>query len=108
VIWARTITSVLGRRHFRQAPQFRHCQPLPGRPETMYVGPPIKIGGMATADKTSNLRSPAKSPPSDWGLERKREYLAWAKEVVQGLRGINTWLEARFDEAAEQLGRSLR
>jgi len=60
------------------------------------------------ADKTSNLRSLVKSPPSDWSLERKREYLAWAKEVVKGLRGANTWLEARFDEAAEQLERSLR
>jgi GTP diphosphokinase / guanosine-3',5'-bis(diphosphate) 3'-diphosphatase len=60
------------------------------------------------ADKTSNLRSLVKSPPGDWSLERKREYLTWAKEVVLGLRGTNTWLEARFDEAAEQLGRSLR
>jgi guanosine-3',5'-bis(diphosphate) 3'-pyrophosphohydrolase len=60
------------------------------------------------ADKTSNLRSLVKSPPGDWNLERKREYLAWAKEVVQGLRGTNTWLEARFDEAAAQLERSLR
>jgi guanosine-3',5'-bis(diphosphate) 3'-pyrophosphohydrolase len=60
------------------------------------------------ADKTSNLRSLVKSPPTDWSLERRREYLAWAKEVVQGLRGTNAWLEARFDEAAEQLERSLR
>jgi (p)ppGpp synthase/HD superfamily hydrolase len=60
------------------------------------------------ADKTSNLRSLVKSPPADWSLERRREYLAWAKEVVQGLRGANAWLEARFDKAAEQLERSLR
>jgi GTP diphosphokinase / guanosine-3',5'-bis(diphosphate) 3'-diphosphatase len=60
------------------------------------------------ADKTSNLRSLAKSPPADWSLERRREYLGWAKDVVQGLRGTNAWLEARFDEAAEQLERSLR
>ena len=60
------------------------------------------------ADKTSNLRSLVKSPPADWSLERKRDYLDWAKAVVKGLRGTNTWLEARFDEAAEQLERSLR
>jgi guanosine-3',5'-bis(diphosphate) 3'-pyrophosphohydrolase len=60
------------------------------------------------ADKTSNLRSLVKSPPADWSVERRREYLAWAEEVVQELRGANAWLEARFDEAAEQLGRSLR
>ena len=34
-------------------------------------------------------------------------YLDWAIAVCQGLRGVNPWLEARFDEAAEQLGRSL-
>jgi GTP diphosphokinase / guanosine-3',5'-bis(diphosphate) 3'-diphosphatase len=60
------------------------------------------------ADKTSNLRSLAKSPPADWDLARKREYLDWAKEVVRGLRGASPWLEARFDEAAEQLERSWR
>jgi GTP diphosphokinase / guanosine-3',5'-bis(diphosphate) 3'-diphosphatase len=70
------------------------------------ITPRAKI--LKLADKTSNLRSLVKSPPGDWSLERKREYLAWAKEVVQGLRGTNAWLDARFDEAAEQLGRSLR
>lgn len=59
------------------------------------------------ADKTSNLRSIFKSPPNDWDTERKREYLGWAREVATGLRGSSRWLEARFDEAAEQLDRSL-
>jgi guanosine-3',5'-bis(diphosphate) 3'-pyrophosphohydrolase len=52
------------------------------------------------ADKTSNLRS---SPPDNWNLQRRREYLDWALAVLGGLRGTNTWLEAQFDEAAEQL-----
>ena len=60
------------------------------------------------ADKISNLRSMVKSPPSDWSLDRRREYLTWSKEVVQGLRGTNSWLETRYDEAAEQLERALR
>jgi guanosine-3',5'-bis(diphosphate) 3'-pyrophosphohydrolase len=60
------------------------------------------------ADKTSNLRSLLKSPPADWSLQRRRDYLDWAVAVSQGLREVNPWLEARFDEAAEQLGRSLR
>lgn len=60
------------------------------------------------ADKTSNLRSLIKSPPVDWSLKRKSEYLSWSKDVVQGLRGANAWLEARFDETAETLERSLR
>lgn len=55
------------------------------------------------ADKTSNLRSLAKSPPTGWSRQRKREYLDWAIEVAKALRGSNAWLEARFDEAAEQL-----
>ena len=60
------------------------------------------------ADKTSNLRSLVKSPPDSWNLERRREYLDWALAVGVGLRGTNAWLEAQFDEAAEQLAASCR
>jgi (p)ppGpp synthase/HD superfamily hydrolase len=60
------------------------------------------------ADKTSNLRSLLKSPPDDWSLQRRREYLDWALEVASGLRGANAWLEAQFDEAAEQLAAETR
>jgi guanosine-3',5'-bis(diphosphate) 3'-pyrophosphohydrolase len=49
-----------------------------------------------------------KSPPADWSQQRRREYLDWAIEVAKGLRGNNAWLEARFDEAAEQLARTLK
>lgn len=59
------------------------------------------------ADKTSNLRSLAKSPPADWNSERQAEYLGWALKVAEGLRGTNTWLEARFDEAVRQVHRAL-
>lgn len=51
------------------------------------------------ADKTSNLRSIAKSPPVDWDLERQREYFDWAARVVAGCRGVNPTLEKWFDEA---------
>jgi (p)ppGpp synthase/HD superfamily hydrolase len=54
------------------------------------------------ADKTSNLRSLAESPPLDWSFERRAEYLAWALDVAESLRGSNAWLEARFDEAVKQ------
>jgi guanosine-3',5'-bis(diphosphate) 3'-pyrophosphohydrolase len=70
------------------------------------ISPRAKI--LKLADKTSNLRSLVKSPPAGWSLERRRDYLAWANAVAQGLRGTNPWLEARFDEAAELLERSLR
>jgi GTP diphosphokinase / guanosine-3',5'-bis(diphosphate) 3'-diphosphatase len=55
------------------------------------------------ADKTSNLRSIATSPPTDWSEDRKHQYLKWAREVTGGLRGVNSWLEGQFDEAARNL-----
>lgn len=51
------------------------------------------------ADKISNLRDIANSPPSDWSLVRKQEYFDWAKAVVDGLRGVHPALEHIFDEA---------
>ena len=51
------------------------------------------------AEKTSNLRSIAHSPPENWDTARKQEYINWATQVVAGLKGVNTWLEARFDKA---------
>lgn len=61
----------------------------------------IKLG-----DKTSNLRSLAKSPPP-WPLERKLEYVAWSRRVVAGARGVNAELEAAFDAAAAEAERVL-
>ena len=60
------------------------------------------------ADKTSNLRALAASPPARWSQERKLDYLAWARAVAHGLRGVNPWLEARFDAAAETAERAVR
>lgn len=51
------------------------------------------------ADKISNLRDLAASPPPDWTLERRQEYFDWAKRVIDGLRGVNPKLEAIFDAA---------
>ena len=51
------------------------------------------------ADKISNLNSILASPPADWSAEKKREYFDWAAQVVAGCRGVNPWLEARFDAA---------
>jgi (p)ppGpp synthase/HD superfamily hydrolase len=50
------------------------------------------------ADKAANLNSLLESPPKDWSETRKREYFAWAAEVVAGCRGVNAWIEAVFDE----------
>lgn len=53
------------------------------------------------ADKTSNLRALAVSPPADWPSSQRRDYIAWAHEVAAGLRGANAWLEAEFDRASD-------
>jgi (p)ppGpp synthase/HD superfamily hydrolase len=59
------------------------------------------------ADKTSNLRALAASPPSKWPVERKIEYVRWAERVAEGLRGVSDVLEAQFKEAAQAADRSL-
>ena len=41
------------------------------------------------ADKICNVYDIVAAPPADWGLARKREYLRWAKDVVDGLRGTH-------------------
>jgi (p)ppGpp synthase/HD superfamily hydrolase len=59
------------------------------------------------ADKTSNVRAAANSPAPDWSVERRLEYVEWAKQVVAGLRGTSPWLEQQFDDAAERAVRSV-
>jgi guanosine-3',5'-bis(diphosphate) 3'-pyrophosphohydrolase len=49
------------------------------------------------ADKISNVRSIIHTPPPDWSQERREQYLRWAGEVVDGLRGCNPALEELFD-----------
>ena len=51
------------------------------------------------ADKTSNLRDVASSPPRGWPLERKRAYFDWAKAVIDELPSVNKRLRAAFDDA---------
>lgn len=49
------------------------------------------------ADKISNLRSLLASPPANWNAERKRQYFAWARRVVDALSAPNPILKAEFD-----------
>ena len=51
------------------------------------------------ADKICNLRDVAHNPPKDWSLERRHKYFDWAKEVIDGLRGLHARMEALFDAA---------
>jgi hypothetical protein len=39
------------------------------------------------ADKTSNVRAVENSPAPDWSVERRLEYVDWAKKVVAGISG---------------------
>lgn len=49
------------------------------------------------ADKISNLRSIAASPPKGWDHARRLEYVGWAGRVAAGLKGANPMLDALFD-----------
>jgi GTP diphosphokinase / guanosine-3',5'-bis(diphosphate) 3'-diphosphatase len=60
------------------------------------------------ADKTSNLRAVASSPPANWSVKRRNEYVDWSREVIKGLRGVNQKLENQFDEAAAAAERSFK
>lgn len=59
------------------------------------------------ADKTSNVKALTQSPPSDWSLERRKEYLEWGEKVVAGLRGHNAELEHFYDSALAEAKKSL-
>lgn len=50
------------------------------------------------ADKICNLRDIASNPPAGWPLGRRQAYFDWAKQVIDGLRGVHPALEAVFDE----------
>lgn len=54
------------------------------------------------ADKISNVVDITQSPPRDWTLERRREYLVWTQRVVEGLRGCNDALESYYDRVLEE------
>jgi len=59
------------------------------------------------ADKISNVQDIITSPPKDWSLERRREYLLWTERVVAGLRGVSPKLENRYDAILAEGKRSL-
>lgn len=50
------------------------------------------------ADKISNVGDIISTPPKDWSLDRRKEYLLWTEQVVAGLRGVNEKLERQYDD----------
>ena len=69
----------------RKRRQIKHATELP--PEAVL----IKLG-----DKISNVLDVTNSPPADWGLERRKEYLDWAEEVINNCPNVNEALEQNF------------
>jgi (p)ppGpp synthase/HD superfamily hydrolase len=60
------------------------------------------------ADKISNLRSIAASPPAHWPLERRSAYIEWAVNVVEaGYLGHSDFLDERFAEARVEAKRGV-
>jgi (p)ppGpp synthase/HD superfamily hydrolase len=57
------------------------------------------------ADKIANLHSIAESPPVGWSGRKKREYVAWAREVAAACGPTNPRLEDLFQAAARALDR---
>ena len=55
------------------------------------------------ADKICNVKSVLDDPPYFWENHQRRDYLIWAKNVVQGLRGTNLPLEQMFDQLYDRL-----
>jgi guanosine-3',5'-bis(diphosphate) 3'-pyrophosphohydrolase len=60
-----------------------------------YKSTPAKL--IKLADKICNIKDIIESPPSDWSIDRKKDYINWAQEVVNQIRGTNTELEKYFD-----------
>jgi guanosine-3',5'-bis(diphosphate) 3'-pyrophosphohydrolase len=59
----------------------------------------VRAKQLKIADKICNVRDITLSPPSDWPLHRRRDYLAWSEQVVAGCRGVNAKLDQAFDHA---------
>lgn len=45
------------------------------------------------ADKICNVHDIIFHPPGNWTVTRKLEYLRWAEQVLEGLKGTNPFLE---------------
>ena len=59
------------------------------------------------ADKICNVSDLVESPPADWPLQRRLDYVDWAENVIRGLRGTNTLLEQHFDHICRHVKQSL-
>jgi len=57
----------------------------------------IKLG-----DKISNVTDVINSPPEDWDINRRKEYLDWAEKVIKNCPKVNDRMENKFQEIIQQ------
>lgn len=61
------------------------------------------------ADKVSNLNSVADSPPAHWPVQRRLDYVVWAKAVVAALGDdVDAGLRGQFARAAHRAELTVR
>lgn len=53
------------------------------------------------ADKISNTGARIQTDPSAEEREELADYIGWATQVVDGCRGVNAWLDEKFDDAVK-------
>ena len=56
------------------------------------------------ADKLYNLRDLQKETPEGWTEQRVEEYFAWAKKVVDNLKGVNKEMESELEKIFKSRG----
>ena len=57
----------------------------------------VKARKLRIADKIMNVHDISIHRPAGWTTQRAIDYFDWAEKVVNGMRGVNTALERRFD-----------
>ena len=53
------------------------------------------------ADKISNIGARIQSDPTTQERDELADYAGWAEKVISGCRGVNPWLDEKFDDAAK-------
>jgi guanosine-3',5'-bis(diphosphate) 3'-pyrophosphohydrolase len=54
------------------------------------------------ADKISNVEEVGASPAKGWSDDRRRRYVRWSCDVIDGCRGVNAALEREFDRVVRR------
>jgi guanosine-3',5'-bis(diphosphate) 3'-pyrophosphohydrolase len=74
--------------------------------DARHLSPDAKL--IKLSDKTSNVADTVENPPSEWTLQRRRDYLEFARLVADGCRGVNGALDEEFARIHAEALRKLR